>query len=147
MAMYTLAQRGVEIVTNEQASSTTWLSNMLSEGFAVPTTFSPENVSSLDSLDADTIRNMTDAEYNEMMGIVNTSVATDTSLQEVSDETDLKKAEAKYEADMNRINKKDTRYDNELAEFETERTAVKDEIETLQTVIKENVEKTFKLFS
>jgi hypothetical protein len=112
------------IVTQEQANSTSFVSNYLSINEGVVLEFNTQST------------NMTES-----------SVSVETSLQEVSDETDLKKAEAKYEADMNRINKKDTRYDNELAQFETERTAIKDEIETLQTVIKENVEKTFKLFS
>ena len=75
-----------------------------------------------------------------------TSVATSTKLQEVSDEVGLKRAEAEYEADMNKINSKDTRYDNELSQLETERNAIKTEIETLETVAKENVDRTFKIF-
>jgi len=76
-----------------------------------------------------------------------TSVATNTGLREVSDETDLKKAEAKYESDMKKIDNKDKKYDTDLAALETERTAIKEEMETLKTVAKENVERTFKLFS
>ena len=76
-----------------------------------------------------------------------TSVATNTGLREVSDETNLKKAEAKYEADMKKIDNKDKKYDTDLAALETERNAVKEEMETLKTVAKENVESTFKLFS
>jgi hypothetical protein len=76
-----------------------------------------------------------------------TSVATNTGLSEVSDETNLKKAEAQYEADMKRIDAKDTKYDTELAALDTERNAVKSEMETLKSVAKENVERTFKLFS
>ena len=44
-----------------------------------------------------------------------TSVAIDTGLQEVSDETLLRKAEAKYEADMRKIDAKDRKYDQDLA--------------------------------
>ena len=76
-----------------------------------------------------------------------TSVATDTGLQEVSDETLLRKAEAKYEADMRKINMKDRKYDTDLAALDTERNAIKSEMETLKTVAKDNVERTFKLFS
>ena len=76
-----------------------------------------------------------------------TSVATNTGLREVSDETNLKKAEAKYESDMKKIDNKDKKYDTDLAALETERSAIKEEIETLKTVAKENVERTFKLFS
>ena len=75
-----------------------------------------------------------------------TSVATNTKLQEVSDEVELRKAEAKYEADMKRIDMKDRRYDSDLAALDNERNAIKQEMETLKTVAKENVERTFKLF-
>lgn len=76
-----------------------------------------------------------------------TSVATNTNLQEVSDESVLKKAEAKYEADMKKIDMKDRKYDTDLAALEAERNAIKEEMETLKTVAKENVDRTFKLFS
>ena len=76
-----------------------------------------------------------------------TSVSTNTGLQEVTDEVNLRKAEAKYEADMKRIDLKDRKYDTDLAALDTERNAIKQEMETLKTVAKENVERTFKLFS
>ena len=76
-----------------------------------------------------------------------TSVAIDTGLQEVSDETLLRKAETKYEADMRKIDAKDRKYDTDLAALEAERNAIKSEMETLKTVAKDNVERTFKLFS
>ena len=88
-----------------------------------------------------------DADYVDFTNEQLTSVATNTGLREVSDETNLKKAEAKYEADMKKIDNKDKKYDTDLAALETERNAVKEEMETLKTVAKENVERTFKLFS
>ena len=75
------------------------------------------------------------------------NIATDTSLQEVSDETELKKAEAKYEADMRKINQKDKKFDTDLAAMDAERNAIKTEMDTLKSVAKENVDRTFKLFS
>ena len=75
------------------------------------------------------------------------NVATDTSLQEVSDSLDLKKAEAKYEADMRKIDAKDKKFDTDLAAMEQERNAIKTEMETLKTVAKDNVDRTFRLFS
>ena len=75
------------------------------------------------------------------------NIATDTSLQEVSDETELKKAEAKYEADMRKINAKDKKFDTDLAAMEQERNAIKTEIDTLKSVAKENEHRTFKYFS
>ena len=75
------------------------------------------------------------------------NVATDTSLQEVTDDIDLKKAEAKYEADMRKIDAKDKKFDTDLAAMEQERNAIKTEMETLKTVAKDNIDRTFKLFS
>ena len=78
---------------------------------------------------------------------VDTSVAVETSLQEVANEKYLKKAEAKYEADMRQIDRKDRKYDTDLAAIDNERNAIKQEMDTLKTVIKDNVDRTFKLFS
>lgn len=75
------------------------------------------------------------------------NVATDTGLQEVTDELELKKAEAKYEADMRKINNKDKKFDTDLAAMEQERNAIKTEIDTLKSVAKDNVDRTYKLFS
>ena len=85
----------------------------------------------------------TDADFH----IYETSVSTNTNLQEVTDTSLLKKAEAKYEADMKKIDMKDRKYDSDLAALDAERNAIKQEMETLKTVAKENVERTFKLFS
>jgi sulfur carrier protein ThiS len=85
----------------------------------------------------------TDSDFD----LYETSVSTNTGLQEVTDESLLKKAEAKYEADMKKIDKKDSKYDSDLAALDTERTAIKDEMDTLKTVAKDNVERTFKIFS
>ena len=76
-----------------------------------------------------------------------TSISTNTGLQEVTDEIALKKAEAKYEADMKRIDMKDRKYDTDLSALESERNAIKQEMDTLKTVSNDNVERTFKLFS
>ena len=76
-----------------------------------------------------------------------TSISTNTGLQEVTDEVNLKKAEAKYEADMKKIDAKDRKYDTDLAALDTERNAIKQEMDTLKSVARDNVERTFKLFS
>jgi len=103
-------------------NSTEWLTNMLNEGLI--------------------ILQKPDGKGN----FFDTSVATDTNLQEVADESDLRKAEAKYEADMRRIDMKDRKYDYDLAALDNERNAIKNEMETLKTVAKDNVDRTFKLF-
>ena len=145
--MWTLSKRGIVVVTDDQAKSQEFITNYIKEGVAVLTTFNPENVSKIQSMSSDEIMSMSDSEYNELMGIENTSVAVNTHVREVSDEKNLKKAEAQYEADMRRINQKDTKYDTELAICENERNALKEEMESLKTVIKDNVDRTFKLFS
>lgn len=109
-----------------QFESSTYLTNMINEGFIV-----------LHKMTGDNITGAAD-EVN---------VATDAALQQVSDETKLKKAEAKYEADMAKINAKDKKFDTDIAALEQERNAIKTEIDTLKTVAKDNVERTFKLFS
>jgi hypothetical protein len=76
-----------------------------------------------------------------------TSISTNTGLQEITDEVNLKKAEAKYEADMKKIDAKDRKYDTDLAALDTERNAIKQEMDTLKSVARDNVERTFKLFS
>ena len=83
----------------------------------------------------------------EEIALSQTSVSTNTNLQEVQDETLLRIAEAKYEADMRKIDKKERKYDAELASFDNERNAIKQEMDTLKTVAKDNVDRTFKIFS
>ena len=114
---------GYTTVSDDMLNSTNWLSNMINGGFVY--------IKAVDY----------QGEWYD------TNVATNTSLQEISDETALKKAEAKYEADMRKIDAKDKKYDTDLAALEQERNAIKTEIDTLQTVAKDNVDRTFKLFS
>ena len=85
----------------------------------------------------------TDQEFH----LFETSIATNTNLQEVKDESELRRAEAKYEADMRKIDNKERKYDADLATFDNERNAIKQEMDTLKSVAKENVERTFKIFS
>jgi len=106
----------------KNVNNSTWLSEMLNSAYIL-----------LSKMDSDN-------------NVFEVNVATDTSLQEVSDETLLKKAEAKYEADMRKINQKDKKFDTELAAMDAERNAVKTEMDTLKSVAKENVDRTFKLF-
>ena len=113
----------------------------------------------LDLEDPEVLRNMVEAGFitfqkptseldeNDEIIYTEVNIATDTNLQEVSDETELKKAEAKYEADMRKIDAKDKKFDTDLAALEQERNAIKTEIDTLKTVAKDNVDRTFKLFS
>lgn len=147
MAIWYLAQKGVSIVTEEQANSTEYLKNIIEIGEAVLTTFNPGAIDELLKYTPEQIISMDESEYNDVMGIVNTSVATDTLVIESQNKKDLKRAEAEYEAKMKIINKKDRQYDTELSAVESERSAIKEEMDTLKSVIKENSELSFKLFS
>ena len=118
------AAGGYEIVPEAMRNNNTYLTDLINSGFVYLKEFD-----------------------NKKDNWFDTSVSTNTSLQEVPDETLIKKAEAKYEADMKRIDLKDRRYDVDIAAIETERNAIKQEMETLKTVAKDNVERTFKLFS
>lgn len=114
---------GCTTVPPEMLHNRQYLANMLNSGFAFLKEFNSKT--------------------NEWE---DTSIATNTRLQEVEDESGLRKAEAKYEADMRRIDMKDRKFDYDLAALDNERNAIKQEMETLKTVAKDNVERTFKLF-
>ena len=120
--------------------STEAVTNLIQAGFIVLVKMDGQTFTDGAKL-SDLIKN------NPTKNIYATNVATDTSLQEVSDELDLKKAEAKYEADMRKIDAKDKKFDTDLAALEQERNAIKTEMDTLKTVAKDNVDRTFKLFS
>ena len=147
MMMYIMSQRGVIIASADQANSNDYLNNMVKNGVAVLTTFDPEKLSTATSDEINKISSMSDAEYNEFMGIVNTSVATNTNIFETQNSVDLKKAEAEYESNMNKINAKESRIDTDLSNLDTERTAIKTETDTVKQVIKDNISLNFKLFS
>ena len=147
IVMWVVAQKGIIVVSEENASSKDYLINMLNAGEAVFTTFDPSNANTILSMTPAEIFAMTDEEYNRAMGIKNVSVATELSVQEVVDEEGLMDAESKYEADMAEINKKDAKYDAELSALRTERTAITHKINTVKKVAQENVDRTFKLFS
>ena len=112
-----------------------------------------DKLAKIDFTKTEVLRNLVEAGFivfekpNSDGTFAQVNIATDTSLQEVSDETELKKAEAKYEADMRKINAKDKKFDTDLAAMEQERNAIKTEMDTLKSVAKDNVDRTFKLFS
>ncbi len=137
--------------TNSTDGSTATVSNLIQAGFIVlvkcPT--DPTNGGPL----VPTSEGMLMAEYKAECATAiadepyEVNVATDTNLQEVSDETALMLAEAVYEADMKAIDAKDTKFDTDIAALEAERSAITTEMDTLKSVLGENVDRTFKLFS
>ena len=119
--------------------STNWLTNVINAGIAQFVKY-----------DYEAFKKVKEAGNNvENIDLVfyGTSIANETSLQEVQDTEMLKKAEATYEANMRKINRKETKIDTDLSQLEAERTAIKTEQDTLKNVAKDNVDLTFKLFS
>lgn len=126
--------------TNEQVT------NFINEGYIVLVKVVDKDNKRVENFtDGDLLKNLQGTEATS--GSYEVNVATDTGLQEVTDEVDLKKAEAKYESDMRKINNKDAKFDTDLAALESERNAIKTEMETLKSVAKDNVDRTYKLFS
>lgn len=119
----------IEEMRTNYIDSNEWLTNVLANGNYIIQKWEPEGGE------------------NREGEWIESSVATDTLLQEVADEKELKKAEATYEAETSRINKKDAQYDTLLSQTETERNAIKTEMDSLKQVRNENIEKAFKLFS
>jgi len=135
---YEIATRTTTTVYETAGTSDT-ISNLLGNAFIILV-----KVNDIEFTDGDDIHSIINT--NTGINIFESNIATDTSLQEVSDETLLKKAEAKYEADMRKINQKDKKFDTDLAAMDAERNAIKTEMDTLKSVAKENVDRTFKLF-
>ena len=135
-----VSQDGTFTGTNEQVT------NFINEGYIVLVkVLDKDNKQVKNFTDGDLLENIQKAEVTS--GTYEVNVATDTGLQEVTDEVDLKKAEAKYESDMRKINSKDAKFDTDLAALESERNAIKTEMDTLKSVAKDNVDRTYKLFS
>lgn len=135
-----VSQDGTFVGTNEQVT------NFINEGYIVLVKVLDKDNKQVENFtDGDLLENIQKAEATS--GTYEVNVATDTGLQEVTDEVDLKKAEAKYESDMRKINNKDAKFDTDLAALESERNAIKTEMDTLKSVAKDNVDRTYKLFS
>ena len=135
-----VSQDGNFVGTNEQVT------NFINEGYIVLVkVLDKDNKQVKNFNDKDFLEDIQKAEATS--GTYEVNVATDTGLQEVTDEVDLKKAEAKYESDMRKINNKDAKFDTDLAALESERNAIKTEMDTLKSVAKDNVDRTYKLFS
>lgn len=137
---YLLTKTGIRIVDDEQANSTEWLTNYVQAGQAQFVYFDIDSALTTNADGKVTID-------TDKMQVIGTSVANETSLQEVQNEAYLKQAEATYEKDMKKINKKETKIDTDLEKLEAERSSIKTEQDDLKTVINDNVNLTFKLFS
>ncbi|MGN1154348.1 MAG: hypothetical protein ACI4S3_09990, partial [Candidatus Gastranaerophilaceae bacterium] len=137
---YMLQKTGIKIIDDVAANSTNWLTNYINAGMAQFAYFDIDSAF-IDNADGTKTLDVT------RMNIRGTSLASETSLQEVSDTEFVKRAEADYEAAMRKINRKETKIDTELQQLEAERTSIKTEQDSLKRVVDDNVNLSFKLFS
>ena len=112
------------VIQDELLQNDEWLHNMLKEGLIQIQVFD-------------------DFKYQ----FINTSVGTDSKLEEVYDTQKINEAESEYETTLNKINIKEAKADEELSILEAERNAISIEQEQLKKVVKNNIDLSFKLFS
>lgn len=75
------------------------------------------------------------------------SLASETSILEVDDESDDSKAEAEYNSEMRKTNNKEKILDMQSKAVETEYSALKTEYESVKSLISEHADKDFTMFS
>lgn len=78
---------------------------------------------------------------------VQTSISSDSAIQEVQDERKIALAEAKYTQDTAALESKDEKIDLELKKLDTEHSALQTEYDSLKSVVSKNIEKSFNIFS
>ena len=80
-------------------------------------------------------------------GFVSTSIDSDQSIQEVTDERKIALVEQDYKNKLASLEAKDNKYDLELRKLDTEHKALETEYNVLKDIIKNNVDKSFKTFN
>ena len=75
------------------------------------------------------------------------SVATDTSLQEVSNTELIQKATVEYEKAIEDLDVKDTKFDLQLAKIDQEHNALKVEYDSVKQIVSKNIDRSFKSFN
>ena len=80
-------------------------------------------------------------------GFVSTSIDSDQSIQEVTDEREIAIVEQEYKNKLESLEAKDNKYDLELRKLDTEHKALETEYNVLKDIIKNNVDKSFKTFN
>lgn len=78
---------------------------------------------------------------------VSTSLSSDESIEEVSDESAIAAAEIEYEQALEALELKDSKYDMQLKKLDTEHDALQTEYDSVKNVIDKNIEKSFSVFS
>ena len=78
---------------------------------------------------------------------ISTSIDSDSSIQEVTDEREIALIEQEYQMKLDDLEQKDNKFDLELRKLDTEHSALQTEYESIKNVIDKNVESSFKTFS
>ena len=78
---------------------------------------------------------------------VSTSIDSDQSIQEVTDEREIAIIEQEYKTKLEKLEAKDNKYDLELKKLDTEHNALQTEYQVLKDVVNKNVQESFKTFN
>ena len=77
---------------------------------------------------------------------ISTSIDSDQSIQEVTDERELALIEQEYKMKLEKLEAKDNKFDLELKKLDTEHNALQTEYQVLKDVVDKNVKDSFKSF-
>ena len=80
-------------------------------------------------------------------GFISTSIDSDNSIQEVTDEREIAIVEQKYKNELASLEAKDNKYDLELKKLDTEHNALQTEYQVMKDIVNKNVETSFKVFN
>jgi len=78
---------------------------------------------------------------------LSTSIDSDQSIQEVTDEREIAIVEQEYKTKLEKLEAKDNKYDLELKKLDTEHNALQTEYSVLKDIVNKNVQESFKIFS
>lgn len=76
-----------------------------------------------------------------------TSVATDPTLREVTDNERIQKATVEYEQAIKDLDAKETKFDIQLAKIDQEHNALKTEYDSVKQIVSKNIDRSFKSFN
>ncbi len=124
--------RGFCPISAQNATDRDWLTDKLNSGEVQLFKFTKES----------TLFNQ-----NKVNIFAESSVATDTELQEVSNTELIAKASAKYEKVLSDIDAKETKLDLQLARIDSQHNALKTEYDSVKQIVSKNIDRSFKSFN
>jgi len=133
MAYVNNSGTGIDIISDDEAKNSDWLSNQVQSGGLYLNEWDPNSQDPNDP-----------TKTGAFIGASWTSG--DDTMNEQTDSTETAQSEAKYEATMADINAKDKRFDLQLKNIDTEHEAIQTEVDSVKKVIDKNIERAFKMF-